>query len=359
LILGITSEFPSEQTSWRFVPANHEFGNNNNPFPFVETMQIENMSFSANYKNMVGVKIGDLDNSVSGLSDGKDPESRTNRTLTLLIDDQTVDAGETVSVPVFVNATDLAAFQFTMETKGLKYLEVEGGQLDINESNFGIFDEHITSSWNTADFRTLYTDEPLFTLVFEATMETDISDALKINSDVTEAIAFDIDDSNMQVEIAVRSDDENYDKFTVFQNRPNPFTASTKISFYLPTPHDVRLNVYDVSGRVILSKSQYFENGLQEFNIENDNLDTGGVLYYEVSANIKLNLHKNISMSVHRICVAILFGGKSPEHNISLLSARSVIDNLDRAKYNLVLIGIDRQSWRKSRIQKRKCPEDC
>lgn len=40
--------------------------------------------------------------------------------------------------------------------------------------------------------------------------------------------------------------------------------------------------------------------------------------------------------------VAILFGGRSPEHNISLLSARSVIDNLDQLLYEKVLIGIDK-----------------
>ncbi len=39
--------------------------------------------------------------------------------------------------------------------------------------------------------------------------------------------------------------------------------------------------------------------------------------------------------------IAVLFGGKSPEHKISLLSARSVIDNLDTDRYELVLIGID------------------
>ena len=39
--------------------------------------------------------------------------------------------------------------------------------------------------------------------------------------------------------------------------------------------------------------------------------------------------------------VAVLFGGRSAEHKISLLSARNVIDNLDRSKFELLLIGID------------------
>jgi D-alanine-D-alanine ligase len=51
------------------------------------------------------------------------------------------------------------------------------------------------------------------------------------------------------------------------------------------------------------------------------------------------NTHK---MDKHRIRVGILFGGKSAEHEISLLSAKNVIDALDRSKYEPVLIGIDK-----------------
>lgn len=40
--------------------------------------------------------------------------------------------------------------------------------------------------------------------------------------------------------------------------------------------------------------------------------------------------------------MAILFGGRSPEHNISLLSAQNIIQSLDRDKYNAILIGIDK-----------------
>lgn len=44
-----------------------------------------------------------------------------------------------------------------------------------------------------------------------------------------------------------------------------------------------------------------------------------------------------------KINVGILFGGKSVEHEVSLQSARNVINALDREKYNVVLIGIDKE----------------
>lgn len=43
-----------------------------------------------------------------------------------------------------------------------------------------------------------------------------------------------------------------------------------------------------------------------------------------------------------KIRVGVLFGGKSAEHEISLLSAKSVIDAIDKNKYEVVLIGINK-----------------
>ena len=46
--------------------------------------------------------------------------------------------------------------------------------------------------------------------------------------------------------------------------------------------------------------------------------------------------------SGEKITVGILFGGKSAEHEISLLSAKNIYDAIDRDKYEPVLIGIDK-----------------
>jgi D-alanine-D-alanine ligase len=47
-------------------------------------------------------------------------------------------------------------------------------------------------------------------------------------------------------------------------------------------------------------------------------------------------------MDKKRIRVGILFGGRSAEHEISLLSAKNVIDAIDKTRYQPVLIGIDK-----------------
>lgn len=47
-------------------------------------------------------------------------------------------------------------------------------------------------------------------------------------------------------------------------------------------------------------------------------------------------------MSAKKLTVGVIFGGRSGEHPISIRSSRYVVDSLDRDRFELVLIGIDR-----------------
>jgi len=46
---------------------------------------------------------------------------------------------------------------------------------------------------------------------------------------------------------------------------------------------------------------------------------------------------------VEKIRVGVLFGGRSAEHEVSVASAHSLVEAIDRDKYDVTLIGIDRQ----------------
>ena len=43
-----------------------------------------------------------------------------------------------------------------------------------------------------------------------------------------------------------------------------------------------------------------------------------------------------------KLRIAVLFGGRSAEHEVSLMSARNVVAALDRSRYEIVPIGIAR-----------------
>ena len=44
-----------------------------------------------------------------------------------------------------------------------------------------------------------------------------------------------------------------------------------------------------------------------------------------------------------KLNVAVVFGGKSTEHDISIISALQAIENIDKEKYNVIPIYIDKK----------------
>jgi D-alanine-D-alanine ligase-like ATP-grasp enzyme len=49
---------------------------------------------------------------------------------------------------------------------------------------------------------------------------------------------------------------------------------------------------------------------------------------------------------VRKISVAVIYGGKSSEHEVSILSASSVLQQLNREKYTMIPIGISKSGQR-------------
>lgn len=75
---------------------------------------------------------------------------------------------------------------------------------------------------------------------------------------------------------------EQSDQPTAIQlgNYPNPFSASTTIRLELATGSDVRIHVYDMTGREVrMLQDGYLSMGMHEFRFEADDLPSGTYLY--------------------------------------------------------------------------------
>jgi flagellar hook assembly protein FlgD len=80
--------------------------------------------------------------------------------------------------------------------------------------------------------------------------------------------------------------------FALHQNYPNPFNAQTLISFTLASPGDVRLDIYDITGRLVktlLSRTLDYGNHQLIWNgTDNREQDVAsGVYFYKLSADNK------------------------------------------------------------------------
>ncbi|HQY51458.1 MAG TPA: T9SS type A sorting domain-containing protein [Ignavibacteria bacterium] len=75
------------------------------------------------------------------------------------------------------------------------------------------------------------------------------------------------------------------DKFSISQNYPNPFNPSTKIDFQLPTDGNVKLSVFDNSGKQVEVLSDGFKSaGYYSINFNATNLSSG-IYFYKIEFN--------------------------------------------------------------------------
>ncbi len=70
--------------------------------------------------------------------------------------------------------------------------------------------------------------------------------------------------------------------FLLHNNHPNPFTSNTSISFDLPQPGTVQLNIYNPYGGQVYHQSRHFDTGSQSWLIEGGELPHSGIYIYQV-----------------------------------------------------------------------------
>jgi len=88
-------------------------------------------------------------------------------------------------------------------------------------------------------------------------------------------------------------------EFSISQNYPNPFNPTTKLQFQIPTAGKVKLNIYDINGRLVKEVfSGEKEAGLHTLDWNAKDLNgkqvASGVYFYSVQFNNTLLTKKMI-----------------------------------------------------------------
>jgi len=274
LILGIYNELPNN-TSWRFVDKSHVFPNPANPFmgPIPENISIADVLTNQLDQNFVGVKIGDVNSTVTANS-LMTADDRMERTLLFDVSDRNVKAGEEFEV-TFNAADDVQGFQMTLNLNGLTVAELENSD-NVTASNFGVFADALTVSIDGAD---------AFTVKFRATKSGKLSQMLGVSSRITKAESYSRDNKRMDVALRFSSPAGMTTVgvgFELYQNEPNPFVNKTVIGFHLPEATAATLTVYDETGRMVYNQKGDFAKGYNSFTIDRQLIGTTGALWYRV-----------------------------------------------------------------------------
>ena len=286
-ILGLYNELPNN-TSWRFVDESYSFPDPMNPWEevFPETYDITGFDSDMQI-DFVGVKIGDVNGDVD-LSGFGNNSPRSLRKLKM--EDGEISDGNTYEVVLTMDDLgELSGYQFTLEwnTEYLELMEVMPNlALDMRLNNFGlnrIEEGVITTSWNrTNEDRIDHDEERLFVLRFRGLQKGKLSELMTVSSQITKKEAYvgqDFATEDLELEF-VGGAENRY--FALYQNEPNPWSNRTLISFHLPSDQVASLTIFDENGRAVKTIDGEFTRGHNEVEINQDDLQGSGLLYYRL-----------------------------------------------------------------------------
>jgi hypothetical protein len=283
LILGIYTKLPNNQ-SWRFVDPAAAIVDLTNPWPFVEIINIQYNGTTASGLDFIGVKIGDINGTAQANATQILPRSGGRRLTVEAAADAVKQIGESVNVE-FTIPEALAGFQWTLETRGLQYQGISSEDIAIGDEHIGLLkDGLITMSWNQTE-RSKANDKKEIKIVmrFSATEEGNPVDMIKLSSKVTHAEAYTFESEILDVKLGHRSS-EIVKEFALYQNEPNPWNGLTQIRFDLPEAGNVKLTLFDASGKQIRMIEKSYEAGTHSIELSRKDISATGVIYYRLDS---------------------------------------------------------------------------
>ncbi len=288
LILGNTDRFPRSQ-SWRFLLSDYEFQTDN---PAGETIPMRltlNVDETNMRRDFIGVKMGDvtMDN---------DPAQRAPRSgneVVLVAEDAQLQPGESIEVSLRLrDAKALAGMQFTLQWLN-EMIEISpsfGDETVAGEEHMGVRvldDGYLLTSWTSDDGtdQDLAGDMGVISFSVKAKVALRLSDVIAINSSMLSPEAYagiEVHPVSLQFEGEVDKPDF---EFKLEQNYPNPFRASTRIRYWLPTSDDVQITVQDVSGKSVFIQQQFSDAGWNEWILDRSGIEAPGIYMYRLETS--------------------------------------------------------------------------
>jgi hypothetical protein len=285
LVLGVTNEFDNN-TSWRFVPSSYVFSDVNNPFDYPFKVNFDSLYEDKKNVNFTAVKVGDVNGSV--VVNAKSTEFRSGNTL-FTSDEMKFSAGEIVKFEV--RAGDdmyILGTQFGIDFNAdqLLFTGLTSGAFDIKSQHYNPFNApngKLNFSYDIANGKLLKSDEVLFTIEFKALAGGNTKN-IRLDQSVIRPEVYDVDGSVRNLLIQTRDRNISHSQNSLYQNEPNPFKESTVISFELAKPEFVKLRILDLTGKLIYTSNGNYEKGFNSINVNNTQIGTSGVYYYQIEA---------------------------------------------------------------------------
>ncbi|MBR9920014.1 MAG: HYR domain-containing protein [Bacteroidetes bacterium] len=285
LILILEDNFPNN-TSWRFVDADYEFPNPQDPWQevFPELISYNNLATDDLEADFIAVKVGDVNGSAqaNGLASAND---RSGDGI-YLVNCQEAPSDEENQRFVFSGMLEnISAQQFSLlfDPELVEVVELIPG-FASKENDFGLqfLEKGVLTfaSISSSDIRK-DSDNVLFELVVKTSVDISGEEIFQISDNYTDAIVYTENGNSFRPALFFGGLEQ--EGYALFQNIPNPFTGETTVPFMLAQSGWTKLEVYDLAGRVLWNREAQLEAGGHQWVIEG--LKAKGVLYYTITVN--------------------------------------------------------------------------
>ncbi|MBK8565597.1 MAG: HYR domain-containing protein [Saprospiraceae bacterium] len=290
IILGASTSFPNGTPSWRFVPANHAFSSPTNPWPFPESVSMNNVTVDDLDIQFTGIKIGDVSGSVNpayivapngtsssaGGSLQSVTEGRGNSGyFTIMAKDILLRKGESYQVEFEMEAAK--AWQLTLAINS-QLVELQGiAKAENLKHNTSRSKEGLVSMLSFGK-----NPATKFVLNLRALADTHLSEVIEISDEMTAAAAWNEAEEQLQVELAFRQVDVSSTNELSLSCQPNPFAGEAMVRFNMPKSGEAKFSFFDATGKMLHRTSGLFEKGQHSISIHSSELDVSGLVFLKM-----------------------------------------------------------------------------
>ncbi len=292
LILGVYEALPNN-SSWRFVDANHRFADPTDPWTSYvpETYNLSNLRNNMDI-NFIGLKVGDVNgDAIASKFDENQVQTRTS--YSVAINDKKVYKGEIVRMPVIANQSGtLLGLQAQFQANGLVIRGVYGKALKVSSADYALFtDNNLKFALAIGEGIHVHTGQTMFEIEVEATKSGMLSEMLQLGNAMhsemysveNKITNFGINWRNVEIVEPVLS--------TI---SPNPWSVNTEITFDMPKDGMVTFKVKDYTGKKLITTIDHYQAGQNFIKLNRSDIPQSGVYFYEIRTENKIMTGKMI-----------------------------------------------------------------
>ncbi len=303
--LGIIDEIPTN-TSWRFVDA--DLGVPTAPLTsgFAEGRTYNNVTADVTDADFLGIKVCNIVGVSSGLGLMSDSSDERDEPLYFNVDNFDLVAQQDYAVEVKAkDFNHISAYQYNLllNTEYAQLNSVTPGAIsNMDLDNFNTLrsaEGIVGTDWYELHPMDVTDETVLFTLNFTATQGgVLLSDILSIDND--NELAFHANGNNEVGEVALEFSTTTavspiaINDFALLQNKPNPFSSETIISFVLPQNAETTLTIIDVAGKTVFQTKTQAQKGYNELKINAFDLPSTGVFHYRLDSEVGAAVRKMV-----------------------------------------------------------------